>query len=169
MAHNPRTSKDKPSTRGNPYYGASPVNTKGLPAHVEIKDTAETPKGVDDLLDMVTPVAEASIEVAMARGGGISTATDVSLSPVGSTLEDHGGDIVMAVIEDELPGSSLVVDVALDAVDNYERVPTKAKKAKKPKPRADIISTAARKATAQPKKRAPKQHPFLSRAESRRR
>ena len=130
----------------------------------------DEPKGVDDLFDIIAPVAEASIEVAMERGGGISTVSDVSLGPVGGALGDHGDDIVMAVIEEEIPGGSLVVDVALDAVDSYEPKPAKAKKAKRKKGRskADIISAAASKASKPKKKAAPKGHPFLSKAEARR-
>ena len=131
----------------------------------------DEPKGVDDLIDMIAPVAEAGIEVAMERGGGISTMSEVSLSQAGGGLD--GGDIVMAVVEEEIPGSSLAVDIALDAADTYEPTPAKAKKAKKKKgkgrSRADIISAATSKATATKKRAAPKRHPFLSKAESRRR
>ena len=128
----------------------------------------DEPKGVDDLFDIIAPVAEAGIEVAMERGGGISTMSDVSLSPVGGGLD--GGNIVMAVVEEEIPGSSLAVDLAMDAVDSYEPTPAKSKKPKKKKgrSRSDIISAAANKATANKKKKAPRRHPFLSKAEARR-
>ena len=79
----------------------------------------------------------------------------------------------MVIVTEIAPAAEPVEVVVAETtpIAYYEPKPAKAKKAKKKKgrSRADIISAAASKATKPKKKAAPKGHPFLSKAEARRR
>ena len=143
---------------------AAHLATSAMPTgetHIEVAPavTPHVDTDGDGLVDVVDPDKD---------GDGLPDASGIDLLPMHAS-ESPVVEVDTAFSE---PQQVEVVVVESAPITYDEPKPAKAKKAKKRKQgrsRADIIKAAASGATKTKKKTAPKQHPFLSRAESRRR